>query len=319
MSNGHELTYGQRVYAAYAEIAAERQSPDVPIHALHRRVGGSIHELHDALRAECLAHRAVPSVGEPAFAGDAARQSALRLPGEKETFLSIKLLDPPMADNQQPPQAKRHPTITLTLNANEAHLVAEAIYYGTGELEQYSDGHGRDIDGVYTHCDYLYDLEKGLLAFAENPRERAGVLRQESEAELPDRAIVAQYERLLRQTAALRYPYKERTPELQARIEKTIARKVGEFTQACQVRAYEQSLRRQLAEKRPNLSPAERERYEQRIAKLVSDYRQAQSQQQQQPAPQQQTQPPPQQAQQPQRQPGRKQSQGRGHGMEQAL
>ena len=93
------------------------------------------------LRAECLAHRAVPTVGEPAFAGDAARQSALRIPGEKEAFLNIKLLEPPMLDNQR--QEPQQPKITLTLTAGEAHLVAEALYYGAGELEQYADGHGR--------------------------------------------------------------------------------------------------------------------------------------------------------------------------------
>ena len=49
MSHNHEQTYTQRVMQAYAEIAAERQSPDAPTHALHRRVGGSIHELHDTL------------------------------------------------------------------------------------------------------------------------------------------------------------------------------------------------------------------------------------------------------------------------------
>jgi hypothetical protein len=69
-----------------------------------------------------------------------------------------------------------------------------------------------------------------------------------------------QYERHLLQAAALRHPQEERTPELQAWIEKTIARKVGEFTQERQAKQYEASLRRPLAEKRPHLTPQERER-----------------------------------------------------------
>jgi hypothetical protein len=169
------------------------------------------------------------------------------------------------------------PRITLTLNANQAHLVAEALYYGAGELEQYADGHGRAIDGVYTHCDYLYGLERGLLAFAENPREHVGELRLDQPAELPDQAVAKRYERLLRETAMLRYPYKERTPELQERIEATIARKTQEFAEERQAKAYEASLRKAIAERHPNLSPEERKYYDERITKPVAEYRQAQA------------------------------------------
>jgi hypothetical protein len=91
---------------------------------------------------------------------------------------------------------------------------------------------------------------------------------------------------LLRATAALRYPQSERSPELEARIEKTIARKVQEFTQERQLRAYESGLRKELAQRHPNLSDKQRQHYEQRIAKLVADFRNNQAQQQQ-------TQPPP--------------------------
>jgi hypothetical protein len=82
LSQGHEQLYAVRVWKAYRELAERYQRPDVPIHALHGRVRGSIHALHEFLRAESLAHRAVATSGEPAFAGDAARQSALTLPGE---------------------------------------------------------------------------------------------------------------------------------------------------------------------------------------------------------------------------------------------
>jgi hypothetical protein len=110
MSGDEGQTYPMRVYQAYQALAADAQSPDVAINALHRRVGGSIHELHAFLRAESLAHRAVATTGEPAFAGDAARQSALTLPGETDratgkpqSFLLIKLIDlPPMTQEQQP-------------------------------------------------------------------------------------------------------------------------------------------------------------------------------------------------------------------------
>jgi hypothetical protein len=89
------------------------------------------------------------------------------------------------------------------------------------------------------------------------------------------------YESLLRATAELRYPPEERTAELEARIEKTIARKVGEFTQERQAKAYEASLRRELAERHPNLTPEQAQRYERRINELVAAFRQNQTQQQQ--------------------------------------
>jgi hypothetical protein len=118
--------YGVRVYQAYRALAEQYQSPDVRIDALHAKVGGSLQDLHQWLRQACLHHLAVPSSGEPAPADHAARQSALRLPGGSETFLRIKLLEPPTMSQDQPP--KQHPTITLTLNVNQADLVAEALH-----------------------------------------------------------------------------------------------------------------------------------------------------------------------------------------------
>jgi hypothetical protein len=268
-------TYTHRVWPAYRALCGEMQTPDVPIHALHRRVGGNIHELHDFLRNQCRAQRCVPTTGEPAFAGDAARQSALRLPGEKETFLNIKLLNPPT--RQQTPQ--QPPTITITLSVNQADLVAEALHYGAYELEQYADGHGRDIDGVETHCDYLGDLEKGLMAFVKNPKERAGELRMDQPAALPEQVKVAQYERALRQAAWLKYPPDDRTKEMQQRIDATIDRKVGEFRQECEMRekvkAYEASLWQQVERRHPDLSPEQREHYHERIRTLVADHKAA--------------------------------------------
>ena len=118
MIDDNRLTYTQHVYEAYQALADETQSPDVPIHSLHRKVGGSLLELQNHLRAECLAHRAVPSTGEPAFVGDAARQSALYLPGETDRatgkpqlFLLIKLIDPPAMTQEPLPQQ----TATLVL------------------------------------------------------------------------------------------------------------------------------------------------------------------------------------------------------------
>ena len=102
--------------------------------------------------------------------------------------------------------------------------------------------------------------------------------------ELP--SPVEQYEYHLRQLAALKYPDEERTAELETSIAKAIQRKVGDFVQEQQhrerVRLYENSLRRQLAEKHPNLTPDEAQRYERRINELVDDFRKNQAQQQQQ-------------------------------------
>jgi hypothetical protein len=116
MKGDDQRTYSQRIWESYRELCQERQSIDVPIDALARRVGGSIAELHAFLRAECWAHRATPSTGEPAFAGDAARQSALclsgeadRAPGKPQLFLLIKLIGQPPMTQQQPP-AQEQPT-----------------------------------------------------------------------------------------------------------------------------------------------------------------------------------------------------------------
>jgi hypothetical protein len=106
-----EQTYSQRVYQAYRDLAEQYQSPNVRIDALHSRLGGSLRDLHRWLRQACRDHLAVPSAGEPALADHAARQSALCLPGEADratgkpqSFLLIKLIDPPTMTQDQHPQ-----------------------------------------------------------------------------------------------------------------------------------------------------------------------------------------------------------------------
>jgi hypothetical protein len=86
------------------------------------------------------------------------------------------------------------------------------------------------------------------------------------------------YERLLRATADLRYPPEERTAKLDARIEKTIGRKVGEFTLERRAKAFEAGLRKDLAIRHPNLKPDQAQRYERRITELVAEFRQNQAQ-----------------------------------------
>jgi hypothetical protein len=265
-------TYSQRVWAAYRALCDEMRTPDVPIHAIHRRVGGSLLELQNHLRAECLAHRAVPSTGEPAFAGDAARQSALCLPGETDratgkpqSFLPIKLIDPPPMTQEQLPQqtAALAPSLGRRLTRDDLAVIIEALEYRCDAVET-----GTDFDEVARLKSIVPTLEK-LRALEAQPQ------RPEHE----------RYERLLRATAELRYPPEERTAELEARIEKTIQRKVGDFLQEQQhrdrVRLYENSLRRQLAERHPTLTPEQSERYERRINNLVDDFRKNQAQRQQ--------------------------------------
>jgi hypothetical protein len=91
-------------------------------------------------------------------------------------------------------------------------------------------------------------------------------------------------------------PAEERSAELEARIEKTIQRKAGDFLQEQQhrerVRLYENSLRRQLAEKHPSLTPDQAKHYGRRINELVDNFRKNQARQQQQQQ-QQQAEPPP--------------------------
>jgi hypothetical protein len=252
VSQDHDQAYPVRVWNAYRDLAERYQTPDVPIHALHGRVGGSIHDLHEFLRAESLAHRAVATTGEPTLAGDAARQSALTLPGASETFLNIKLLNPPaMQQSEQSPQQAP----TGRLSRDDLDVIIEALEYRCDAIEA-----GTDFDETARLKSIVPTLEK-LRALESQPQ------RPEHE----------RYERLLRATAALRYPVSERSAELEARVEKTIARKVGEFTQERQAKQYEASLRRQLAERHPNLTPEQRKHYDERIAKLVTEYRQDQT------------------------------------------
>jgi hypothetical protein len=249
-----ENAYGVRVWNAYRELAEQYQAIDVPIHALHRRVGGSLLELQNHLRAECLGHRAVATTGEPAFAGDAARQSALRLPGESETFLNIKLLNPPPMSQQQPEPQRQ----VASLNRDDLAVIIEALEYRCDVIEG-----GTDFDEVARLKSIAPTLEK-LRAIEAQPQ------RPEHE----------RYESLLRATAALRYPAEERTAELEVRIEKTIARKVGEFTQERRAKAYEVGLRKELTQRHPNLTPEQAERYERRINDLVAEFQKNQAQQQ---------------------------------------
>jgi hypothetical protein len=80
----------ERIHQAYTEVMTARNAPDVPISELYVRVGGSLETFHEVLRTACYEHRAVPTMGEPAFASDIARNQALVIDGEK--FLNIKFL-----------------------------------------------------------------------------------------------------------------------------------------------------------------------------------------------------------------------------------
>jgi hypothetical protein len=249
-------------------LAAETQSPDVAINALHRRLGGSIAELHALLREQCFAHNCIPSTGEPLFAGDAARQSALTIPGEVDratgkpvAFLNIKLLQPPSMQQEQPPQptAALAPSLGGRLTRNDLDVILESLEYRCDAIAG-----GTDLDEVARLKSIGATLEK-LRALEAQPQ------RPEHE----------RYERLLRATAALRYPAEERTPELEARIERTIARKVGEFVQERQLKEYEAGLRKTVAERHPNLTERQRLQYNQRILDLVAERREAMDRQKQ--------------------------------------
>jgi hypothetical protein len=143
-----------------------------------------------------------------------------------------------MADNPQP-------RIAINVTASQAKLLAEAIQHGSQQAE-------------------LQTLQEELRAFADRPHE---YVQEHKPNELE------RYEQLLRATAKVRYP--ERTPELEARIEKTIQKRLGEFRQEQQLRAYEARLRRIVAEKHPTLTAKEAEHYERRIKGLLASRREA--------------------------------------------
>jgi hypothetical protein len=166
-----------------------------------------------------------------------------------------------MTQEQQPTQqtAALAPSLGRRLTRDDLAVIIEALEYRCEAIEG-----GTDFAEVARLKSIVPTLEK-LRALEAQPQ------RPEHE----------RYERLLRATAALRYPPEERTPELEVRIEKTIARKVGEFVQERQTKAYEASLQRQLAERHPNLTPEQAQRYERRVNELVAEFRQNQTQQQQ--------------------------------------
>jgi hypothetical protein len=202
--------------------------------------------------------------------GQAARQSALTLPGETDpatgkpqSFLLIKLIEPAPMPQEQPPQQTAQ---AKPLDRDDLNTIIEALEYRSDAIAG-----GTDFDEVARLKSIGATLEK-LRAIEAQPQ------RPEHE----------QYERLLRATAALRYPAEERTPELETRIERTITRKVGEFTQECEMRgrakAYEASLWREVERRHPALTDKQRRDYEERIAALVADHKAALARHQPQPA-----------------------------------
>jgi len=274
LSQDHEQPYAVRVWEAYRELSEQYQSPDVRIDALHAKLGGSLQDLHHWLRQACRDHLAIPSTGEPTLAGHAARQSALSLPGESETFLRIRLLEPSTM-TQEHEHEPQPPIDDAPFGAEGLTAEQKLLNVANGLLQHTEVKRKQTLGRSDTYAGSLGQIALCARHLAEDV---TAYLQQR------ERTPAEQYEYHLRQAAALKYPQAERTAEFTARIEKTIAKKVGEFTQERQAKQYEASLRRQLAERHPNLTPAQREHYEQRIAKLVTEYRQDQTQRQQQQA-----------------------------------
>jgi hypothetical protein len=120
MTQDHKQPYAARVLDAYAELVAERQNRDVPIHELYQRVGGSLPELHDFLRYQCRAQRCVPTSGEPMLASEEAKRTALHLPGETDAFLNVKLIEPPPMTQEQREAKPDHERYEELLRATAA-------------------------------------------------------------------------------------------------------------------------------------------------------------------------------------------------------
>lgn len=224
MTQDNEQPYAVRVFEAYREPAEQYQSPDVSIHALHGRVGGSIQALHRWLRPACREHLAVPSTGEPALADHAARQSALTLPGERDIFLNIKLLNTPTMNQEQEPQQPEDsdPFGAEGLTAEQKLLnVAQGVLKRTEVKIRQRMGRSDTYAG---------SLDQIALAARQLAEEVTAYLQQRQMS--PEQ----QYEHHLRQAAVLRYPQEQRTAALTARIEATIRRRVADFTAECQAR-----------------------------------------------------------------------------------
>jgi hypothetical protein len=173
-----------------------------------------------------------------------------RATGKPQSFLLIKLIEPPPMTQEQPlqPTAALAPSLGGRLTRDDLDVIIEALEYRCDAISG-----GTDFDEVTRLKSIGTTLEK-LRALEAQPQ------RPEHE----------RYERLLRATAALRYPAEERTEKLQKGIEATIARKVSEFVEERRIKAYEASLRKELAERNPNLSDKQRQHYEKRLQELVA-------------------------------------------------
>ena len=82
---------GERIHAAYLALKRETSLRNVNIHALLERSGVQVADLHTWLEAECHAHRANPTRGEPTAATPAEKESALRMGGESYLYIELDL------------------------------------------------------------------------------------------------------------------------------------------------------------------------------------------------------------------------------------
>lgn len=78
------------IVSRYRDLVRETGTPDISIASLIRVCGLPLSIVHNWLRAECSAHRASPSKGEPTLATPEERMGALTVDGE--TFYLIRLL-----------------------------------------------------------------------------------------------------------------------------------------------------------------------------------------------------------------------------------
>jgi hypothetical protein len=282
--------YAAQVFEAYQMLAAERQNPDVPVHDLYRRVGGSLAEFQAFLQQEALGQRLVPSTGEPAFATEEALRTSLTLPGETDpvsgcpiTFLNVKLLEPPPAQQKsaQPladgfrraalrPLGLCEPYPgTVLLTAEEAELAIKAVRV-TRKL--FEDGRIKDA------ADAQEPLHERLARVEEKLGRPVELI--------PD---AARYEHELRERAAARYP--DPDPELARKIENKIRRLVNERAEKSlarrahaaalkgwsfedfQAREKERELRAAAALQYPHPTLEETRKIEARIRSLVGEFR----------------------------------------------
>jgi hypothetical protein len=285
--------YAARVRQAYQQLAGERRNPDVPIVDLYQRVGGELAPFHRFLEQEAYEGRAVPTTGEPTLASGEAQLPALVLRGELDRvsgqplrFFNVKLFEAlaPAKDVTPSPVVTPEPLAdpplqyAVTLTGPELELLRQSL---DDQARTIAASKAPDQARLQAATDLSAKLE-GLQPQREQAPPQAGPREPELAERKPEVTpvkqelgpdpnppdVVEEYRRELVERARAKYP--DATPELAARIDKEVQRRVNI------VKTYQDHLLQAQREHFPKATPEEKAQHLANIRQEVKDFAQAQ-------------------------------------------